>query len=98
MNVFDKPAQQSLISELVTRDELSNAVTLNSVTVNLARVFGAAAGGGIAAALGLALSFGLNALSFGAVLVTLGLMRASQMIPHQRNPASVASSGKGWPT
>ena len=86
VNVFDKPAQQSLISELVTRDELSNAVTLNSVTVNLARVFGAAAGGGIAAALGLALSFDLNALSFGAVLVTLGLMRASQMIPHQRNP------------
>jgi MFS family permease len=86
VNVFDKPAQQSLISELVTRDQLSNAVTLNSITVNLARVFGAALGGGIAAALGLALSFDLNALSFGAVLLSLVAMRASQMIPHQRNP------------
>src|ERR1700749_3842591 len=86
VNVFDKPAQQSLISELVTRDQLSNAVTLNSVTVNLARVFGAALGGAIAAALGLALSFDLNALSFGAVLLSLVAMRASQMIAHQRNP------------
>src|ERR1700748_3245797 len=71
VNVFDKPAQQSLISELVTRDQLSNAVTLNSIIVNLARVFGAALGGGMAAALGLALSFDLNALSFGAVLLSL---------------------------
>ena len=86
VNVFDKPAQQSLISELVTRDELSNAVTLNSVTVNLARVFGAALGGAIAAALGLALSFDLNALSFGAVLLSLVAMRASQMFPHKRSP------------
>jgi MFS family permease len=86
VNVFDKPAQQSLISELVTRDELSNAVTLNSVTVNLARSLGAALGGGITAILGLALSFDLNAVSFGAVLLSLVAMRASQMIPHQRNP------------
>jgi MFS family permease len=86
VNVFDKPAQQSLISELVTRDELSNAVTLNSVTVNLARSLGAALGGGITAVLGLALSFDLNAVSFGAVLLSLVAMRASQMIPHQRNP------------
>jgi Transmembrane secretion effector len=55
---------------------LRNAVTLNSVTVNLARVFGAAAGGGIAAALGLALCFDLNPVSFGAVVVTLALMSA----------------------
>ena len=100
VNVFDKPAQQSLISELVTRDELSNAVTLNSVTVNLARVFGAAAGGGIAAALGLALSFGLNALSFGAVLVTLGMMRGQpdDSAPAEPAPARPAPGRAGLRT
>ena len=42
VNVFDSPARQSLISELVPPEQLSNAVTLNSVTINMARVFGAA--------------------------------------------------------
>jgi MFS family permease len=86
VNVFDNPARQSLISELVPRDLLRNAVTLNSVTVNLARVLGAAAGGAIAALLGLALCFDLNAVSFAAVVVSLALMSASQMLPGKREP------------
>jgi MFS family permease len=85
VNVFDNPARQSLISELVPRNLLRNAVTLNSVTVNLARVFGAAAGGAIAAALGLALCFDLNAASFAAVVVSLVLMSAGQMLPAGRD-------------
>jgi MFS family permease len=85
VNVFDNPARQSLISELVPRDLLRNAVTLNSVSVNLARVFGAAAGGGIAALLGLALCFDINAASFAAVVISLALMSASLMIPAKRD-------------
>ena len=46
VNVFDNPARQSFISEMVPADDLPNAVTLNSVSMNLARVFGAAADGG----------------------------------------------------
>lgn len=84
VNVFDNPARQSFISELVPRKLVPNAVTLNSVTVNLARVFGAAAGGGIAAVLGLALCFDVNAASFAAVLISLGLMQADQMVPGER--------------
>lgn len=84
VNVFDNPARQSFISELVPRRLLRNAVTLNSVTVNLARVFGAAAGGGIAAALGLALCFDLNSASFGAVVISLVMMRADQIVPGER--------------
>jgi MFS family permease len=84
VNVFDNPARQSFISELVPRKLLRNAVTLNSVTVNLARVFGAAAGGAIAAALGLALCFDLNAASFGAVVISLILMQADQIVPGER--------------
>src|ERR1700733_4201321 len=71
VNVFDNPARQSFISEMVSADDLPNAVTLNSVSINMARIFGAALGGVIAAAIGLALCFACNALSFGAVLISL---------------------------
>jgi MFS family permease len=74
VNVFDNPARQALISELVPPGQLRNAVTLNSVTANMARVLGAAGGGGITAVLGLAMCFNLNAASFGAVLISLVAM------------------------
>src|SRR5690242_2871114 len=45
VNVFDNPARQSFISEMVSTRDLPNAVTLNSVAANMARVFGAALGG-----------------------------------------------------
>src|SRR5689334_13165476 len=61
VNVFDNPIRQSLISDLVPREQLSNAVMLNSITINAARIFGAAVGGAVAASLGLTLCFGLNA-------------------------------------
>src|SRR6202041_4145054 len=61
VNVFDNPARQAFISEMVPPDDLPNAVTLNSVSMNLARVFGAAVGGVLAAVLGLALCFTCNA-------------------------------------
>jgi MFS family permease len=84
VNVFDNPARQSFISEMVSAKDLPNAVTLNSVAMNMARVFGAALGGVIAAAIGLALCFTFNALSFGAVLVSLAAMRGSEMFPAKR--------------
>jgi MFS family permease len=84
VNVFDNPARQSFISEMVSTGDLPNAVTLNSVAANMARVFGAALGGVIAAAIGLALCFTINALSFGAVLVSLAAMRSSELFPAER--------------
>jgi MFS family permease len=84
VNVFDNPARQSFISEMVSTGDLPNAVTLNSVAANMARVFGAALGGVIAAAIGLALCFTFNALSFGAVLVSLAAMRTSELFPAER--------------
>src|ERR1700746_316245 len=84
VNVFDNPARQSFISEMVSTRDLPNAVTLNSVAANMARVFGAALGGVIAAAVGLALCFTFNALSFGAVLVSLAAMRTSELFPAER--------------
>ena len=84
VNVFDNPARQSFISEMVSAEDLPNAVTLNSVAMNMARVLGAALGGVIAAAIGLALCFTCNALSFGAVLVSLAAMRGSELFPAKR--------------
>ena len=84
VNVFDNPARQSFISEMVSAGDLPNAVTLNSVAMNMARVLGAALGGVIAAAIGLALCFTFNALSFGAVLVSLAAMRSSELFPAKR--------------
>jgi MFS family permease len=81
VNVFDNPARQSFISEMVPPDDLPNAVTLNSVSMNLARVFGAAVGGVLAAVLGLALCFTCNAISFGAVLLSLVAMNGALLYP-----------------
>jgi predicted MFS family arabinose efflux permease len=52
--------------------------------MNMARVFGAALGGVIAAAIGLALCFACNAVSFAAVLVSLAAMRKSELFPARR--------------
>ncbi|SEG91672.1 Predicted arabinose efflux permease, MFS family [Actinacidiphila yanglinensis] len=86
LTVFDNPARQSLIGDLVPREQLANAVTLNSVSVNLARVLGAAAGGALVAGVGLTTCFVLNALSFAGVLVSLVLMRPAEMNPVDRPP------------
>ena len=81
VNVFDNPARQSFISEMVPPEDLANAVTLNSVSINLARIFGAALGGVLVATLGLAMCFACNAVSFGAVLVSLAVMNGSKLYP-----------------
>jgi MFS family permease len=86
VNVFDNPARQAMISEIVSGPQLANAVTLNSVMVNAARIFGAAVGGVVAAALGLVACFGLNAVSFIAVLATLFAMSSTEIHPPERQP------------
>jgi MFS family permease len=86
VNVFDNPARQAFISELVPKEQLRNAVTLNSVTANVARILGAALGGGVAASLGLATCFDLNAVSFLAVVITLALMTSQKLEPSTPEP------------
>lgn len=81
VNVFDNPARQSFITEMVPSEDLANAVTLNSVAMNLARVFGAALGGVLVAALGLAACFAFNAVSFVAVILSLAAMNAALLYP-----------------
>ena len=65
-----------MIARLVTdRAHLPNAIALNSLLINCARVVGPALAGILIASVGEAICFGLNALSFGAVLYALTQMR-----------------------
>ncbi|MDA2933755.1 MFS transporter [Acidobacteria bacterium AH-259-D05] len=73
---FGGPAYQALIPSLVKKEDLPNAIALNSIQFNLARVFGPVLAGTVLALVGPALCFGLNGLSFGAVIISLYLIRA----------------------
>ena len=72
---IDIPARQSYVTDLVGRSDLANAVALNSVIMNGARIVGPAVAGLLIAAFGVALAFFLNGVSFVAVLVALLAIR-----------------------
>ncbi|HEX9340633.1 MAG TPA: MFS transporter [Thermoplasmata archaeon] len=69
------PALSAIIPEIVPRSQLSSAVTLNGVTVNVARALGPAIGGLLVAVAGPAATFGLNSLSFVGMIVVLFVWR-----------------------
>lgn len=73
---FGAPAYQSLLPSLVPREHLPNAIAMNSIQFNLARVVGPALGGLALAKLGAAWCFGLNGLSYLAVIASLMLITA----------------------
>lgn len=68
---FGAPAYQSLLPSLVPRENLSNAIAMNSIQFNLARVVGPVLGGWALTQLGAAWCFGLNGVSYVAVVVSL---------------------------
>jgi MFS family permease len=74
VNAFDNPARQSFVIELVGPERVVNAVSLNSVIVQSARIVGPAAAGAVIALAGVGPCFALNALSFAAMLVALQRM------------------------
>lgn len=85
VNAVDNPARQTFVHEMVGREHLRNAVTLNSTEANLARVVGPAIAGVLIATVGIAACFFLNALSFGAILVMLALMRSDELHREKRD-------------
>ena len=85
------PARQSMIIQLVGRDDLQPAIALNSSGFNLARVIGPAIGGLVIARFGIAWCFGLNALSFVAVL--WGLLRIKLPVPAMANSVRLTVTG-----
>jgi MFS family permease len=79
VNSFDMPARQAFVVEMVGREDLSNAIALNSSIFNAGRLVGPAVAGLLVAAFGTALCFGINAVSFLAVIAGLLLMRITPL-------------------
>lgn len=77
VNSFDGPARQAFVVEMVGREDLPNAIALNSMTFNSARIFGPAIGGALLVAFGPAWCFLLNGLTFLAVISSLLMMQFS---------------------
>ncbi|HZO77512.1 MAG TPA: MFS transporter [Solirubrobacteraceae bacterium] len=80
-NAFENPARQSFMLEMVGGDYLRNAVTLNSVLVNVARVIGPAVAGIMIATLGEGICFLVNASSFAAVVFSLITLNRAALAP-----------------
>jgi MFS family permease len=74
VNAVDNPTRQSFVIELVGAERVVNAVSLNSVIVQSARIVGPATAGAVIALAGVGTCFALNALSFVAMLVALARM------------------------
>ena len=81
VNVFDNPARQTFIMEMVGREDLPNAVSLNTVVMNASRVVGPAIGGVIITLVGLGVCFFVNAASYLAVIIGLSMMRSAELHP-----------------
>jgi MFS family permease len=76
INAFDTPARQAFVVEMVAdRDDLPNAIALNSTMVNASRIIGPSIGGIIIAAVGEGWCFTLDAVSYVAVILSLMAMR-----------------------
>src|SRR5580704_12235491 len=87
VQIADSPARQALVSRLVPSQDLASAVSLNGVVVNSARVVGPALAGVLIVTVGTTVCFGLNALSYLAVIAALVVIR-----PHKSGGA--APSGR----
>jgi transmembrane secretion effector len=79
VNAIDNPTRQSFVIELVGAERVVNAVSLNSVIVQSARIVGPASAGAVIAFAGVSTCFALNALSFVAMLVALARMDPSAL-------------------
>jgi MFS family permease len=84
LSAVDNPARQAFVPEVVGRDLIRNAVTLNSTSVNVARVIGPAIAAALVATIGLGWCFVVNAVSFGFVIASLLSLNKAAL--HQIRP------------
>ncbi len=84
VNAFDAPARQAFVVEMVGKEDMPNAIALNSMMFNSARVIGPGIGGLLLAAFGPAWCFTINGLSYLAVIAGLLLMN---LPPHSVQPS-----------
>ena len=85
VTVFDTPARQAFTVQMVGRDELPNAIALNSSLFNASRIIGPAIAGALIAVAGVGICFLLNSVSYLALIAALLLMRVSELHPVNRD-------------
>ena len=98
ISAFEIPARQAMIVELVSKEDLVDAIALNSGGFNLARIVGPSIAAIILAKFGLAWCFGINALSYFAVLASLGRIKLPRWTPvqHLVSPAEQLKQGLNY--
>ena len=94
-SAIDGPVRQTFVSQLVPREDLPNAIGLNSASFNSARLLGPALAGVLIAWIGTGPVFLLNALSFAAPLVVLHLMRPAHPVPRVRPAVGTGGMREG---
>ena len=97
INAFDVPARQSLVYEIVgNKEDLPNAIALNSSMVNLARLIGPAMSGIVLEKFGAGTCFLINALSFLAVIASLLFMRLPKFVSQPHTKKAIGEFKEGW--
>src|SRR6185503_9917560 len=97
ITAFDTPARQSLVVEMVDdRNDLANAIALNSSMVNGSRIIGPSIGGGIIAAVGEGWCFAVDALSYVAVVISIALMQFKARPRVAAHPPMLSDLRTGW--
>ena len=100
VTAFDAPARQAFVSDLVSDDDLANAVALNSASFNAARMLGPAVAGVLIAAVGEGWLFLINACSYAAVLVSLWFLHVHELFtearPERTRGSVLAGFGYVW--
>lgn len=96
VNAFDIPARQAFIVEMVGKENLMNAIALNSSMFNGARIIGPAVAGMLVASIGEGWCFFANAVSYVAVLIGLFMMKVPQWVPQPRETSALSDIKEGF--
>jgi MFS family permease len=96
IKVFDNPTRQTFVREMVGPERLTNAVSLNSTEMNLARVIGPTIAGILVATVGLGPCFLIDGLSYGVVVFMLWRMRSDELLPAPRVAAKKGQLIEGF--
>ena len=94
VNTLDMPARQSFVIELVGKEDLMNAIALNSTVFNLARIIGPALAGLVMVQFGVAACFLINSISFAAIIVSLFAIKPLKLPKQETAPEKLFSSIK----
>ncbi len=95
VSAFDNPARQAFVSDVVTRENASNAVALNAASFNGARMIGPAVAGIVIVAVGTGWVFLLNAVTFFGMIIALVLIRSHELLP-RANTAGASRLADGF--